>query len=161
MRTSRGIVVAVVLAACAPTVEGPVERQRAADREDGDRLALQLAQLPGAVSAQVTLHRAARDPLGVAPASPASAAALIIVDDQANRAAITQSATTLVRAAAPEITAPAILVEVGVVRPTLAKVGPFTVEAASKAKLKAVLAIALALIAGLAGWIAITSRRSA
>ena len=160
MRTSLGIVVAIALAACAPTVDGPVERQRAVDRDDGDRLALQLAQLPGAVSAQVTLHRAARDPLGVSPPSPASAAALIIVDDQANRAAVTQAATTLVRAAAPEITAPAIVVEVGVVRPTLAKVGPFTVEASSKGTLKAVLAIALAMIAGLAGWIALSSRRA-
>jgi type III secretory pathway lipoprotein EscJ len=156
-----GLVVVLAIGACAPSVDGPLERQRITDREDADRLAGQLATLPGAVSASVTLHRPTRDPLAVTPPSPASAAALVVVDDRTDRAAITQSATALLHAAAPEITAPVVLVEVGAIRPVLAKVGPFTVEAASRGPLRAALAIALALVAALAGWIAVRERRRA
>jgi len=152
--------VLTALAACAPTVDGPAERQRTVDREDADRLAAQLAALPGAVSASATLHRSVRDPLAVTPPSPSSAAVLIVVDDRADRTAITRSASELTRATAPEIERPVILVEVGAVRPTLAKVGPFTVEASSRGPLRAALAIALVLVAALAGWIAITARRA-
>lgn len=177
MRTSRGISVGIAtvarlgqitlvttiatasLAACAPAIDGPVERQRATDREDGDRLAAQLAQLPGAVRAEVTLRRATRDPLGVTAPTAATAAVLVIVDDRADRAAITRSATTLAHATAPEIPAPAILVEVGAHRPTLARVGPFSVEAGSRGPLRALLATTLALIAALAGWIAVRELR--
>lgn len=154
-----GLLVLVVLGACAPSVDGPLERQRTADRDDADRLAAQLATLPGAVSASVTLHRPSRDPLAVTPPSPASGAALVIVDDRTDRAAIMQSATALMHAAAPEIATPLVLVEVGAIRPVLAKIGPFTVEAASRGPLRAALAIALVLVAALAGWIAIRERR--
>ena len=150
--------IALMLAACAPTVDGPADRQRTVDREDADRLAAQLGTLPGAVRASATLHRAVRDPLAVTPPSPSSAAVLVIVDDRADRAATARAATELTRAAAPEIERPVILVEVGAVRPTLAKVGPFTVEAASRGPLRAALAIALALVALLAGWIALRER---
>ena len=149
----------LVVGACAPSVEGPLERQRITDREDADHVAGQLATLPGAVSASVTLRRPTRDPLAVTPPSPASAAALIVVDDRTDRAAITQSATALLHAAAPEIAAPVVLVEVGAIRPVLAKVGPFTVEAASRGPLRAALAIALGVVAALAGWIAMRERQ--
>ncbi len=148
----------MLVAACAPTVDGPADRQRTVDREDADRLAAQLAALPGAVSASATLHRSVRDPLAVTPASPSSAAVLIVVDDRADRSAITRSATELTRATAPEIERPVILVEVGAVRPSLAKVGPFTVEASSRGPLRAALAIALVLIAALAAWLALKAR---
>ena len=148
----------MVLAACAPTVDGPADRQRAIDREDADRLASQLAALPGAISASATLHRSVRDPLAVAVPSPSSAAVLIVVDDAADRTAIARSASELTRAATRGIDTPVILVEVGAIRPTLAKVGPFTVEASSRGPLRAVLAIALVLIAALAAWIAIKGR---
>lgn len=156
-----GIALALLvgLGACAPTVDGPAERQRTVDREDATQLAAQLASLPGAVSASATLHRSVRDPLAVSPPSPSSAAVLIVVDDRADRAAITRSATELTRATAPEIPNPLILVEVGAIRPTLAKVGPFTVEAASTGPLRTALAIALILVAVLAGWIAVRERR--
>lgn len=158
----RGIAVAfVALAACAPTVDGPVERQRAADRADADRASAQLATLPGALSASVTIHRPARDPLGVSPPSPVSAAALIVVDDRADRAEVTAAATALVRAAAPEVPAPTIVTVVGAHRPELARVGPFTVEAGSQRTLKVALAVALAAIAVLAGWIAMREHRRA
>ena len=138
--------------ACAPAVDGPAERQRALDREDGARLAAQLAALPGVVRAEAVIRRPARDPLAPAPAAPAAASLAILIDDRADRAAITSAAHTLSRAIAPEA-APAIVVEVGEVRPSLARVGPFTVEAASQAPLRAALAAALAVIAALAGWI--------
>ena len=76
--------IAVVIATgCAPPVDGPIERQRAIDREDGDRLAAQLLQLPGVVAANVVLHHAMRDPLAVAPPTAATFGAVIATDDQA------------------------------------------------------------------------------
>jgi hypothetical protein len=154
-----GIALALVLVACAPTVDGPAELQRSHDRDDADRLALQLRALPGAIAAHATLHRSVRDPLSVALPSPSSAAVLVVVDDRADRTAVTRAATELTHATAPEIPAPVILVEVGAIRPSLAKVGPFTVEAASRGPLRAALALALLLVAGLAGWIALRERR--
>jgi hypothetical protein len=158
------LALALALAACAPVVEGPAERQRALDREDGVRLAAQLAALPGVVRAEAVVRRAVRDPLAgraapadrAAPTAGAAASLAIVVDDRADRAAITGAARTLARAIVPEA-APAIVVEVGAIRPRLAQVGPFTVEAASQAPLKATLVAALALIAALAAWIAWTA----
>jgi type III secretory pathway lipoprotein EscJ len=146
------LAVAIVVA-CAPSIDGPIERQRSADRVDADRLASQLAQLPGAVRAEVTLHRPVVDPL-TNSATPPSAAILVVIDDKADRRAVTRSAIALVRGTAPEISEPEIVVELGATRPTLASVGPFTVEAGSKPKLVAALAMSFALIAALAGWLA-------
>jgi type III secretory pathway lipoprotein EscJ len=143
----------VVLAACAPAIDSPIEHQRIVDRSDADRLASQLAKLPGAVRAEVTLHRPVVDPL-TEETTPPSAAVLIVVDDKADRRAVTRSAIALVRGTAPEIPEPEIVVELGATRPTLASVGPFTVESRSKSQLIAVLAAALATIAALAAWIA-------
>jgi hypothetical protein len=169
-RVCRWLAIAA-LAACAPTIDNPVEVQRGRDREDGAAAAAQLAQLPGAVSASVTIHRPVRDPLLPTPTPPtsltpvpsaerATVAALIVVDDRADRAAVTAAATTLLRAAAPEVGAPEVMTMVGAHRAVLAKVGPFTVEAASKTALEAALIGALALIAGLAAWIAVRERRA-
>ncbi len=148
--------ISVASLACAPSVDSPVEQQRAADRTDGDRLAKQLAQLPGAVKADVTLHRPTADPL--APASDVvaapSAAILVVIDDKADRGAIARQALTLARGVVPEVTEPALVVEVGATRPALAHVGPFTVEAGSRARLVAALAIAFAAVAAFAGWVA-------
>jgi hypothetical protein len=145
-----------LLVACAPVVDGPAERQRAADTSDAARVTAQLAALPGVVRAEVLLRRPAADPF--AKPAPAAASLVIVVDDQTDRAAITAAARALARAAAPEIE-PVIVVEQGAVRPALAKVGPFTVEAGSKTPLKAALGIALALIVALAAWLAVTSAR--
>ena len=166
MQISRRLLAfAIALAACAPTVDGPAERQRALDREDGARLAVQLSALPGVLRAEAVIRRPARDPFARAPAASATTASatasvtasatasvVVTVDDLADRAAITAAARTLAAALAPRA-APAIVVEVGALRPRLAKVGPFTVEAGSRAPLRAALAAALALIAALAGWI--------
>jgi type III secretory pathway lipoprotein EscJ len=165
VRTADGVRVGIAAlsialsAACAPTVDGPVERQRAADRDDADHLAAQLAALPGALTASVTIHRAVKDPLGVAAPSPASGVALIVVDDAANTADISRTARSLFVASAPELTSPAIEVVVGAHRPALASVGPFTVTESSASLLRIALGAALVLIAGLAGWIALRESR--
>ncbi len=143
----------LVLAACAPAIDGPVERQRTADRADADRLAGQLAQLPGAVRAEVTLRRPTLDPL-TEVATPPSAAVLVVVDDRADKRAITRAAAALLRGTAPEIPDPEIVVEVGAIRPVMAKVGPFAVDARSKRALVGALGLAFGLVAVLALWIA-------
>lgn len=154
----RFVLLLLVLAACAPRVDGPTEQQRLADRADADRLTAQLSALPGVVRVETTLRRSTRDPLSVsAPAIP-SLSAVVIVDDQADRAAVTATTKLLARATAPEIE-PTVVVEVGAVRPKLASVGPITVEESSKSRLKALLGIAFALIAGLAIWIAVRERQ--
>ena len=144
---------AIALAACAPPVDGPIDHQRSVDSADAARLAAQLSKLPGAVRAEVTLHRPVVDPLTDA-STPPSAAVLVIVDDKADRRALMRSAIALAHGTAPEIPEPEIVVEIGAVRPQLASIGPLTVDARSKPKLVALIAIAFALIAGLAGWVA-------
>jgi len=149
----RALAIAVAIAACAPQVDTPAERQRAIDRADADRLAAELAALPGAVRATAELHRPVVDPFTLRASRP-SAAIVIVVDDRADRRAVSAAAWRLVRGAAPEIPEPAIAIELGAVRPELARVGPFTVDAGSRRPLAATLAAALALIAALAGFIA-------
>lgn len=153
----RVLVFVLALAACAPQIDGPVEHQRAVDREDGARLAAQLAELPGAVRADVTLHRPVTDPL-TQIRSPGSAAITLVVDDRADRAALATSARELLHATAPEIPSPSIAVELGAVRPKLAHLGPFTVEAHTKHRLQALLALLFSALALSAGWIAYRER---
>jgi hypothetical protein len=147
-------------AGCAPVVDGPLERQRAADRDDGARLAALLARLPGAVTAEVVLQRAMRDPLATTPPTTAALSAVITIDDPAQRAAVGAAAERLARAALPGV-APAIEIHAAAVTrrdgrraDALARVGPFTVEASSRAPLKAVLAACCLAIAALAGALA-------
>ena len=82
----------------------------------------------------------------------------MIVDDRADRAAVAAAARTLARAVVAA--EPAIVVEVGAVRPEVAALGPFTVGAASKGPLKLVLGGAFAAILVLAGWLAHAHRRA-
>ncbi len=147
------------LVACAPAIDGPVEHQRDRDRVDSARIETELALLPGATAARVVVHRSARDPLAVveAPVAP-TAAVLLVVDDAADRAQLEAAARVLVRAAVPDVAEPAIATVVAMPRPALASVGPFTVAASTRGPLRAVLALALALIAALAGWIAWRAR---
>lgn len=148
----------ILLVACAPVVDGPADKQRATDRGEGDRLAMQLAALPGVVRTDVIVRRPARDPLAPRePVAPATASIVVIVDDQADRAATIDATKRLAGAAVPGVD-PAIVVEVGAVRPVMAKLGPFTVEASSKGPLKIALAIVLALLAAIAGGIAWRAR---
>ncbi len=145
-------------AGCAPVVDTPADQQRAVDVRDGDRLAAQVRLLPGVVRAEVTLERPVADPLGTEPARNPALAIVTIVDDRADRAATRANVVALAHALAPALPA-TVIVEVGAIRPTLADVGPFAVEAHSKRPLKAVLALLLALVAALAAALAVRQRR--
>src|SRR5262249_7255032 len=101
------VAIAAAISSCAPVIDGPVEHQRAIDRDDGDRLAAQLAQLPGVVGASVVLHHAMRDPLAQVAPTQASLAAVITIDDQAAPEAIRAAAMRLAGATLPEL-APAV-----------------------------------------------------
>ena len=188
----QAIAVAVAISVgCAPQVDGPVEHQRAIDREDSERLAGQLAQLPGVVSASVVLHHPTRDPLAAALPRPATFTAVINVDDKADRDAIRAATTRLAQATLPELSAGTaagaasagsastaggarptgsaggaaeallrgIEIHATVHRPTVARLGPFSVEDGSRASLKATLAIGCAAIAALAAALAVLVRR--
>jgi hypothetical protein len=148
-RSTYGALLACAIAACAPTVDAPAERARAADLADSDRLSAQLGALPAAWSAHATIRHAFREPL-TAAATPAIATALIVVEESADRAAIQRAADALVRAAVPEAAAPTIIVVTGAPRPELANVGPFRVERHSRVPLLATLAVCLIAIAVLA-----------
>jgi len=158
-----GVVLAMAIpAGCAPPIDGPIEHQRAIDREDGDRLAAQLAQLPGVVGANVVLHHAMRDPLAVTPPAAATFSAVLATDDQAAPDALRAATARLAHAALPELPAAAALpieINVAVRRPALAKLGPFWVEQAARTPLKAALALGCLAIAGLAGTLALRARR--
>lgn len=151
------ILTAVVLVGCAPSVDGPVERQRALDRADSAQLAAQLQALPGVQRSEVVLHRAARDPLALHDAV-AGGSIVVVVDDRTDRAAMRETAGALARALAPELE-PTIVVAAGAPRVELAKVGPFEVASGSRAAVRATLLAALAVIAALAVWIARSYRR--
>jgi type III secretory pathway lipoprotein EscJ len=146
---------------CAPMIDGPIEHQRAIDRDDGDRLAAQLAQLPGVVAASVVLHHATRDPLAFAPPAPATLSAVLTVDDQAAPAALRSQTARLAHAQLPELAPDAFAIEVNatVHRPVVARVGPFSVEASSRVPLKLALTAGCLAIAGLAGALAAGARR--
>jgi hypothetical protein len=146
---------------CAPAVDGPIDHQRAIDRDDGDRLAAQLARLPGVAGASVVLHHARRDPLGATAPAPAMLAAVIQIDDRAEPEAIRGAAVRLARATLPELPAPELAIEIAVAvhRPTVARVGPFSVEESSRAALRASLALGCIAIAGLAAALALRARR--
>jgi hypothetical protein len=149
------VAIAVAISGCAPAVDGPVERQRAIDREDSARLTALVARLPGVVTAEVALRRAMRDPLATAPPSPAAFSAVITVDDPARGDAIGATTERLARAALPELATPVIEIHAAARQDAaLARVGPFSVEASSRAPLKAVLATGCLAIAALAGALA-------
>src|SRR5688572_3804208 len=100
-----------MLVACAPTIDGPVEKQRAADTLDAARLTSQLSALPGVERAEVMLRRAVRDPLSTAAPAPSSISIVIVVDDKADRARIDASARALAKALVA--VEPTIVVDVG------------------------------------------------
>lgn len=156
------LILLAALAACAPTVDGPVARQHARDVRDGVVLAHQIAQLPGAVAAQASLARPVRDPLGTEePVVRARGTVIVLVDRAADRAATEEAARALMVAMVPQVQAPHIIVLATAPHVAYAKVGPFAVEAGSKLALKITLAVAFALIASLAGWIALRELRRA
>jgi len=148
----RAIVVLLVLVSCAPTVDGPVEKQRAFDRADADLLRAQLAALPGVTRAEVVLRRPVRDPLSTTTPSSATASIVLVIEEHIDRQRLETSAHSLARAFTD--VEPTIVIEATAPRADLAKLGPFTVDAKSKGPLKATLAAGFAIIAALASWIA-------
>ena len=150
-----------ISAACAPPVDGPIDHQRAIDRDDGDRLAAQLAQLPGVVTASVVLHHALRDPLAVVAPRPTTFTAVLGVDDRADPTALRAATTRLARATLPELPEAALPIEINAVvhRPVVAKVGPFSVEDSSRTSLRVTLALGCLAIAALAATLALGVRR--
>ena len=146
---------------CAPVIDGPIDRQRAIDRDDGDRLAAQIARLPGVAAASVVLHRAMRDPLGAAPPVAPMLVAVITVDDRSDPEAIRAAATRVSRATLPELPPSDLAIEIAatVHRPIVARVGPFSVEESSRDALRATLALGCTAIAGLAAGLALRARR--
>jgi hypothetical protein len=156
------VAIAVVISVgCAPVIDGPIDHQRAIDRDDSARIAAQLAHLPGVVTADVVLRRAMRDPLALAPPSPAAFSAVLTVDGHAEPPVIRAATERLARAALPELPGAPLAIEIhaGAPRATVARVGPFLVEASSRAPLKAVLAAGCLAIAALAGALARTAWR--
>lgn len=139
-------------------VDTPTERARASDRDDAARLALQLRSLPGAVAAEVMLRRRVRDPLTNTEPTPYASAA-IVVDSPAYRGAAVAATTRLLRAAAPEVVRPEVLVAVAAPRAAMASVGPFEVAPATRPRLMATLIGGLLVIAALAAYIAWRARR--
>jgi hypothetical protein len=158
---ARTTIAVAISIGCAPVVDGPIDHQRAIDREDGDRLAAQLAQLPGVVAASVVLHHAMRDPLAVTPPTAPTFSAVLTVDDGAAPDAVRAQAARLAHAQLPELPPGPLAIEVdaAVHRPVVARVGPFSVEQSSRAPLKLALAAACLAIAGLAGALALGARR--
>jgi len=122
------------------------------DASDARGIEAVLRAAPGAIDAQVALHRRFRDPLTGAT-SQAAGAVLLLVDDRADRVALDARARALVHAVAPEVT-PQVIVTLAGHRAELASVGPFTVEASSKRPLIGALVGLLAAVALLAGYVA-------
>ena len=159
-RVRSAVVLLVALGACAPSVDGPVAQQHTRDVRDGAALARQIAQLPGAVSAQASLVRPVRDPLGMEePVLRAEATAIVLVDSATDRAATETAARALMLAMVPQLTAPRVIILATSPHIDYARVGPFAVAGESKLALKITLAFAFALIAALAGWIALRELR--
>ncbi|MCX5743795.1 MAG: hypothetical protein NT062_14985 [Proteobacteria bacterium] len=165
MARLRGLVLVMfgavgMTSACAPIVDGPVDHQRARDRNDETRLAAQLELLPGARHARVTIQRPVMDPLMPSPTpGPATGSVVIVVETEADRARITDRTRALVHAVAPEVADPTIDVEVDRPPPRLARVGPFTVEEGSRTPLRIALAIAFLVIAALGVGLARNAQR--
>jgi hypothetical protein len=155
----RGLLLAVCCAACAPAIDTPADHARATDAADAARLAAQLADLPGVLRADISLHRPFADPLTRERTAP-GAAIVLVVDDVADPAALAATVRQLARATAPEIPEPAIAIAVAGSRPELTQLGPFTVEARSKPRLVALLAAAFALLALVAGALAWRERHA-
>jgi len=142
----------LAIVGCAPTIDGPIERARLADREDAAALTAQLRALPGATAAEVIIRRPARDPFTNA-APPTMASVVIVIDDPAYRSAIADATTRLVHAVVPEVNQPEIVVQHRVAQPQVVS-SKLNVGAPTKSRFSGALIIALSLIAVFAGYIA-------
>ena len=154
---TRGLVVVIALAfGCdRDLVPSPRAQQAALDDADARRLEAQLATLPGVRRASVVIHRPVADPLARNPVQRAPGASIVIVSSDAS---IEPRARALAGAVLDELRTEVVVVPPTPPPPTLASVGPFEVTASSATPLRVTLALALVLIAGLAGVVAYRER---
>ncbi len=148
----------LVMVGCAPTIDGPMERARAADQHRAAQLAAQLRLLPSAAATHVMIRTLPPDPFTNAAPAP-FASALIVIDDPVHRSSVADAATRLVRAAVPEVLRPEVVIAVTTPRPQLASVGPFNVRASARPWLIGALIVGLSLIGLFAGFIAWRERK--
>jgi hypothetical protein len=155
---TRGWLVAVALFAWScdrDLVPSPEARHDAQDVADAKRLEAQLAAIPGVTTASVVVHRPFVDPLAPVQAPIAPSASVVVVGTGDVEPMVQHVAAAVL----PDVPM-SILVAPPVPPPVkTAKVGPFVVAEDSRRALQATLGIALALIAGLAGYVAWTQRR--
>jgi type III secretory pathway lipoprotein EscJ len=153
------LVLVLVLGACNAHVDSPADEHAAGDRARGAALAAQLQTLPGVARASAIVETPFADPLAPDTHAPPSASIAIAAATGADPAAIERDARRLAAAAIhADPAAIAVAIEAPPAAPELARVGPFEVSARSKTALTITLVGALALIAGLAAWIAWTHR---
>lgn len=139
----------------------PEAGQRRALAASAETLAVHLETLPGVRDASVVIDAPLADPLGpAAPAPPPRASIVLALADGADAAALERAARDAVAGAVVGLDPAQVTVaSAPAPRPPRSRVGPFEVAPGSRAPLVATLALALALIAGLAGWIAWTAIR--
>ncbi len=153
-RAVAALAVAVVAVACdvrdvlPPT---PADASRAADVARADRLRAHLAALPAVTGASVIIERTAVDPLArVLVAAPPTIAIALVAHPEVEVGrleAVTRTAAEVVVGRDARV---AIAIVPALDRPALARLGPFTVAAAARGPLLALIAGALLVIAALA-----------
>jgi hypothetical protein len=155
----------VALVACTAHVDGPADEHAARDRTAGAELAAHLTALPGVARASALVHTPWSDPLAAAPppdriGHPSASIALAAAPG-ADTVAIERDARALAAAALrADPRDVAIAVEAPPPAAALAHVGPFEVAASDRTALAVTLVVALAAIAGLAGWLAAVQLRA-
>jgi len=159
--TRARIIAVLAVAACHAHVDGPADDHAARDRGAGVELALHLRTLPGVIAASAIVHTPWQDPLAptpaptVAGADHASASIAITAASGVDAARLERDARRLAAAAlATDPGALTIAVEPVEAPATTSKVGPFEVAPSSRGALTLTLLLALAVIAGLAVWVA-------
>jgi hypothetical protein len=148
----RALGIAVVIAACAPALDSPIEHQRAVDRDDAHALTTQLLHLPGVIAADAVLARPASDPLSGISA-PAAGSIVLVVDATADRSELEHAAKARAHLVAPEIPDPQVAIVASAPRAELSRLGPFLVATRDRTPLGALLAVCLALVAAASGYV--------
>ncbi len=138
----------------------PAAAARAADDALGRRLRAHLIALPMIADAEVVIERAPPDPLARTPAVATPSVTIALVADAD---APVDRLDGLARAAARTLVGDDARTAITILpvhrRPTLARLGPFTVAASARGPLLAVIAGALAVIAVLAAALTVVLAR--
>lgn len=161
-RVSLIVAIALAVAACDRDAWSPRAEQARLTQDRAVALTAHLETLPGVTRASVLLDDAPADPLAPPAPDPAPRASIVLVlapaaDPDATTAAARAATLASVRDLADHDLV--ITARTTPAAAALASVGPFEVSPRSRGPLLATLAAALALIALLAAWIAITGAR--